>query len=176
MKNSPESRDRGFTLIELLVVIAIIGILVAIAYASLDTARKKARDNQRMANLKQLQAAIEVYGQAHGKYPDVGCDRGTSWTGHGSEFGSCAVYIVGIEDLISPLPVDPVNNVQGYIYRTNTDRTAYKVMSRISLESMTIDGSSEYARYRDVDGCDEQMTGNAQKTLALYGGKGLECG
>ena len=60
----------GFTLIELLVVISIIGMLSSVVLASLNSARVKARDASRIATLKQIQAAIEVYAQDHGgKYP-----------------------------------------------------------------------------------------------------------
>ncbi|MBI2047822.1 MAG: prepilin-type N-terminal cleavage/methylation domain-containing protein [Parcubacteria group bacterium] len=51
----------GFTLIELLVVIAIIGILSAVVLASLNSARQKSRDAKRVADLKQMQLALELY-------------------------------------------------------------------------------------------------------------------
>lgn len=52
---------KGFTLIELLVVIAIIGILASVVLASLNSARKKSRDARRIADVKQVQLAEEMY-------------------------------------------------------------------------------------------------------------------
>lgn len=54
-------KQRGFTLIELLVVIAIIGILSSVVLASLNSARQKSRDARRIADIKQLQTALELY-------------------------------------------------------------------------------------------------------------------
>lgn len=62
-------RNKGFTLIELLVVIAIIGILSSIVVASLNTARKKSRDTRRVADIKQIQMALEMYFDQNREYP-----------------------------------------------------------------------------------------------------------
>lgn len=51
---------KGFTLIELLVVIAIIALLSTIAIVSLGNARQKARDTKRIADIKQIQTALEL--------------------------------------------------------------------------------------------------------------------
>ena len=60
---------KGFTLIELLVVIAIIGILASVVLASLNSARKKSRDARRIADIKQVQLALELYFDATRAYP-----------------------------------------------------------------------------------------------------------
>lgn len=89
---------RGFTLIELLVVIAIIGILSSVVLASLNSARKKGRDARRVADIKQLQLALELYYDTNNSYP-----AGTAMTGLSSG------------GFIAAVPVDPTNSGT-YVY------------------------------------------------------------
>ena len=60
---------KGFTLIELLIVVAIIGLLSTLAVVALGSARVKARDSKRLADLKQLQTALELYYTDQNAYP-----------------------------------------------------------------------------------------------------------
>lgn len=64
-----KNKKNAFTLIELLVVIAIIGLLASIVLVSLNTARAKARDTKRKADVGQLQIALELYYDTNGQYP-----------------------------------------------------------------------------------------------------------
>ncbi len=66
-----KNSSKGFTLIELLVVIAIIGILSSVVLASMNTARKKARDARRQADLKSMQLALESFYDTNSAYPTV---------------------------------------------------------------------------------------------------------
>lgn len=63
------NKQKGFTLIELLVVIAIIGLLSTLAVISLNNARAKSRDAKRMADVKQMQSALELYYNDANGYP-----------------------------------------------------------------------------------------------------------
>jgi prepilin-type N-terminal cleavage/methylation domain-containing protein len=55
------NKRNGFTLIELLMVISIISLLSTIILASLSTARSKSRDATRIASLRQMANALEIY-------------------------------------------------------------------------------------------------------------------
>lgn len=67
---SRKNSFRGFTLIELLVVIAIIGLLATIIAAPIQSARKKARDAKKIAELKSTELALEQYAESNqAQYP-----------------------------------------------------------------------------------------------------------
>lgn len=71
-------RRKGFTLIELLIVIAIIGILASITTVSLTAARRRSRDTARIANIKGIQNALELYLNIRADYPPVSGTAPTS--------------------------------------------------------------------------------------------------
>ncbi|KKR49214.1 MAG: hypothetical protein UT86_C0001G0186 [Candidatus Magasanikbacteria bacterium GW2011_GWC2_40_17] len=62
-------QKKGFTLIELLVVIAIIALLSTLAVVALGSAREKSRDAKRLADIKQVQTALELYFTDQNAYP-----------------------------------------------------------------------------------------------------------
>lgn len=65
-------KQKGFTLIELLVVIAIIGLLASIVLLALNSARAKSRDAKRLADVRQLITALELYYNDFQGYPTTG--------------------------------------------------------------------------------------------------------
>ena len=61
---------KGFTLIELLIAISIIGLLTAVGFTTFPSILRLARDTGRRSDLKQVQNALESYGNiTGGLYP-----------------------------------------------------------------------------------------------------------
>lgn len=120
----------GFTLIELLVVIAIIGLLSSVIMFGLNTARVKARDSRRLADLKQLESALELYYTDNNTYPVPSCGSGSdAWSD-----STCWASMIPTKDIPS-MPVDPVQSDLGgcdttanchlYHYCVNNTGTGY---------------------------------------------------
>ena len=71
---------KNFTLIELLVVIAIIAILAAMLLPALSSARSAAKSAACMANLKQINIAVNIYADENDDYlPPSSMTNGESW-------------------------------------------------------------------------------------------------
>jgi type II secretion system protein G len=60
---------KGFTLIEILVVLAIIGLLASIVIVRANTTRARARDAERVSEIKSLQNALELYFTNNNGFP-----------------------------------------------------------------------------------------------------------
>jgi prepilin-type N-terminal cleavage/methylation domain-containing protein len=107
--------SRAFTLVELLVVIAVIGLLSTIAVVSLSTSRIKARDAKRIADLKQISTAVELYISANGHLPTYHSDYPTSWCTY-IWHPSYPEFITDIAPFMPNVPTDPKTPHQGSDY------------------------------------------------------------
>lgn len=164
----------GFTIVETLVVVTIIATLTSVFVLNFGEAKKHSRDEARKAGLQELQLAIELYKAQYGYYPAEGCgldspiapdetpddvdwDGSSDWTGNGPHSDSwantvaCEEYIVGlVPDFISVLPSDPKDEEtdnMGYLYKTNANGSAYKLMVYGSVEiDVVSDFEDEFSR------------------------------
>jgi prepilin-type N-terminal cleavage/methylation domain-containing protein len=105
------THSKGFTLIELLVVIAIIGLLASIILASLNTARQKGRDARRLADMKEIQLALELYYDTNNSYPIQGATA-TVAAPSGSTI-PCTGSNTLVPTDISQCPSDPIQPASG---------------------------------------------------------------
>ena len=141
--NRAKKTKYGFTLIELLVVVAIISLLSSIVMASLSSARVKARNVRRLADVEQLVLAFNMRLNDGDSLPSSagGCGSAPGWvcvsdacSGWAySGFCSSMTHSTTVDDFLRPylskLPSDPQdghvrtfgNNswVDGYIYNSN---------------------------------------------------------
>lgn len=129
---------KGFTLIELLVVIAVIGLLTLLTVLSLGQKREQMRDIERLSNLRDVQAHLELYFANHSEYPvapapgkvlggpDASCLNNTGFTN-----SECA------DPIMKNVPKDP-SDFQ-YVY-TSTDGLTYNITAQVEGQIENLSG------------------------------------
>ncbi|MFA5247995.1 MAG: hypothetical protein WC415_01980 [Patescibacteria group bacterium] len=83
-------------------------ILSTLSVVALNNARRKSRDARRIADVKQVQTALELYFNDNNKYPVV-----SSWEELSKELRKRPTYM-------SNLPIDPKNH-EGFVYKYQVD-------------------------------------------------------
>lgn len=96
-------------MIELLVVISIIGLLATTVLASVNSARAKARDARRVADLKQIITALQFYYDDNGSYPPVTYGPGGSLSGWEVSYKDSSQFLNQILPYMPRVSVDPTN-------------------------------------------------------------------
>lgn len=102
-------RTKGFTLIELLVVVVLITILTGVVLVVINPSqiRKRARDSQRISDIKYIQTALEQYYMKMRAYPSASTssDAFILVAGTSNNLYNQLVTTAGI---VTSLPSDPV--------------------------------------------------------------------
>lgn len=168
------SNQRGFTLIELLVVIAIIGLLASIVLVSLNNARTKARDAKRISDFRQIQAALEMFYDQTGKYPQS--PGHATWSGHWAYFSeclekgtNCGFAISNYVPVITKVPQDPLrkttdpfaNDVTYYPgYPTGcSDGQSYRLATYLETNHEALKTDLDGSFYNNNGGCEDSIKG-----------------
>jgi prepilin-type N-terminal cleavage/methylation domain-containing protein len=126
-------RKKGFTLIEMLIVITIIALLASLILVGMGGARQKARDARRIADLHNVQNALELYFSQNGRYPAS------------SDWNTLVTTLTGAGIGVSQVPKDPLNNTT-YYYRYGADTNGTDYVLGAQLEQCDI------ALKSDIDG------------------------
>ncbi len=114
------TQQKGFTLIELLVVISIISFLSSIILSGFQSARMKARDSERIQEMRSLRTALGLYQSDQNQFPRVG--------------GAVETVLVGLSPAyISSLPTDP--NFIGFDGKRTRLRSKFLLYSKINYSS-----------------------------------------
>ncbi|MCX6793300.1 MAG: prepilin-type N-terminal cleavage/methylation domain-containing protein [Candidatus Falkowbacteria bacterium] len=130
----------GFTLIELLVVIAIIGVLSTMAIIALGNARAKARDSKRVADIKQISTALELYYADYGYYPTIITP------------GNALASADGTKTYMGKIPTNPTPRNDGscgagdYSYSVNGNNSLFSISTCLGSGSNNINtGVASYS-------------------------------
>lgn len=133
MKNAkPRMRSggRGFTLIELLVVVAIIGLLATLAVVALGSARERARDAKRMADVRNIQTAVELYYTDQADYPTqaIVLDIATYFLCNGAtRVWEATNTCTASESLLVRVPDMPTDDATDVFNYTSADGSTYSI-------------------------------------------------
>lgn len=142
--------QKGFTLIELLVVIAIIGILSTLSVIALNNARQKSRDARRVADVKQIQTALELYYNDANSYPataDMAFGTGSIAYNDGS---ATTTYMAIIPSNPAPRADGTCANAE-YAYSQEGGGTSYDIDYCLGGETGGLGGGSHTATPAGLD-------------------------
>ena len=164
IKKSNKKKFQAFTLIELLVVIAVVAIIATLAVIALQQARSRARDSKRIADVKQVQTALELFFNEQGRYPTV-----DEWNS-GSLITSTSQILM--QDIpVAPYPADGScdSNQNNFYYEPSEDYSTYSLsfclgndVSDLSegLKCLTPGGILDYDCSSGSSGGEGEISGN----------------
>ncbi|GAC1412041.1 MAG: hypothetical protein NVSMB66_0040 [Candidatus Doudnabacteria bacterium] len=154
IKRYENKKENAFTLIELLVVISIIGILTSIILVALGNGRQKSRIAKRIADLKQMQGAIEQYYGANQGFPNTTAGiwrtECVSWNANIAQYSSANVVPGLVPTYVAIFPSDPSMKVSTHenCYLYQSDGNNYKLLD-YNVTDMSLADLQKYPEMKD---------------------------
>ncbi len=147
---------RGFTVLEVLIVLAVFGLLATLAALSLNSARARQRDAQRVSDISLLRNALSQYWTQNATYPTSdGVNLGQPGTK--TDVFTSAGFMAR-EEAQSPFYINrvPVGPSAGEYYRYRGGSNGFSL--RFQTENVTAYGNANvyYAHASGVDNTDEE--------------------
>jgi prepilin-type N-terminal cleavage/methylation domain-containing protein len=142
MEKWAKQKQDAFTIVELLIVIVVIAVLATISIVVYTGVQGRARDSVRIAKIKSIEKALELYKLDSGTYPQIQ-DGGGYETTCGSQtdnWGHCDRMKL-LADLVAPyMKIDPVSlsdatqGAYGYYYTSSPINNYQTYGFRVNLE------------------------------------------
>lgn len=147
---------RGFTVLEILIVIAVFGLLATLAVLSLNSARARARDAQRISDISVLRNAFSQYYLERSNYPASGGvslgQPGTKTDVFGYGGFSSAQEANGVIYL-NRVPTGPTVNEY---YRYHGGANGYSLRFQTETDTLLGKANVYYGHASGIDGKDEE--------------------
>jgi len=120
-KNKKNKKNKkAFSFMELLTTIIIIGIIISTATVSFTKIRENSRDTKRIADVKQIQSALELYYSDNGEYPE---------TLGSSIVSGNKIYLEKVPEAVTPVDGSCSEGENSYSYTTSDDNNNYYYLS-----------------------------------------------
>lgn len=128
---------KAFTLVELLVVATIIAILTSITLVEFGVAKSKSRDSKRVADVAQIQLAIQLYFNRCNQYPNMSGSNGVTSVDINSSVG-CPTGI-SMNSFLNQIPTPPSGDYGStaytlyryHVHTTNGVNDNYYLMAKL---------------------------------------------
>jgi len=160
------NKKLAFTLVELLVVIAIIGLIASLSVIALGNARQKSRDSKRVADVKQVQTALELFFSDQGRYPTA------------DEWNTGSLYATGTfgtTTYMERIPAVPIGGTcsNDYSYAPNSTGDDYTINFCLESNTGSLDSGLNFAKAASIGKNDPSLVGwwdfeNTGSTTTVY--------
>jgi prepilin-type N-terminal cleavage/methylation domain-containing protein len=146
--NDSAIKQKGFTLIELLVAISILSVIFAIILSTGSQIQKRARDDQRKADISKLQVALQEFYQDNGFYPR-NASSSEDCTGKnackvGSTDAKCKCTNLDFMSILSNMTGNPNDSIVSKVYLNSLPQEPLEHFYHYCYRALKTDSETEY--------------------------------